>query len=343
MRIYLTFILICTLCLSTALAQKLAFQLYDSAGTVVSYERMLSRLDSADVILFGEIHNDALAHWLELQLAKDLYELDTSLVLGAEMLETDDQLLLNEYLTGTIEARHFEEEAKLWNNYGTDYAPLVSFARQHQIPFIATNIPRRYASLVSREGLARLDSLPEAAKELIAPLPIEVDLSLPGYKNMLDMMGGTTSHGGMSAENMASAQAIKDATMAHFILLNLPKETTFLHFNGSYHSDNFEGIYWYIQQAGSDVKVKTISCVSQSDIGRLEEKNTGMADFIIALPEDMTKTYWKLLEWAIQLGRWNKNAMVFLLSHTCQLRIACSIAPHPVVSIWWILLRMKRL
>ena len=272
-------------------AQKPAYQLYDSTGAAVVYDSMIRELASADVVLFGEIHNDALGHWLELQVTQDLFAQDRNLVLGAEMLETDDQLLLNEYLAGTIEARHFEEEAKLWDNYATDYAPLVSFAQQHQIPFIATNIPRRYASLVAREGLARLDSLPGAAKELIAPLPIEVDLSLPGYKGMLDMMGGASGHGGMNAENMANAQAIKDATMAHFILLNLPKETTFLHFNGSYHSDNFEGIYWYIRQASPDLNVKTISCVPQADITQLEEENTSVADFIIVLPNDMTKTY----------------------------------------------------
>ena len=272
-------------------AQKPAYQLYDAAGAPIVYDSMIRQLAQADVILFGELHHDALRHWLELQVAQDVFAQDSNLVLGAEMLETDDQLLLDEYLNGTIEERHFEQEAKLWDNYATDYAPLVAFAQRHQLSFIATNIPRRYASLVAREGLSRLDSLPPAAKELMAPLPIEVDLSLPTYRKMVDMMGETSSHGGMNAENMAKAQAIKDATMAHFILLNLPKETTFLHFNGSYHSDNFEGIYWYIQQASPDLNVKTISCVAQADITRLKEENIGIADFIIALPDDMTKTY----------------------------------------------------
>ncbi len=280
-----------TLFSSPALAQKSAYQLYDSTGTSVAYDSMIRQLTQADVVLFGEIHNDALGHWLELQVAQDLFAQDSNLVLGAEMLETDDQLLLDEYLAGTIESRHFEEEAKLWNNYSTDYAPLVAFAQRQQIAFVATNVPRRYASLVAREGLSRLDSLSGAAQELMAPLPIEVDLSLPGYQRMLDMMEGASGHGGMNAENMAYAQAVKDATMAHFVLLNLPRETTFLHFNGSYHSDNYEGIYWYIQQASPELIVETISCVSQSDITRLEDENVGIADFIIALPDDMTKTY----------------------------------------------------
>ena len=281
------------LCLTalTSFAQKPAYQLYDSAGAPVSYDSLIPQLQRADVVLFGEIHNDALGHWLALQITKSLFAQDSNLVLGAEMLEADDQLLLDEYLEGTIEARHFEEDATLWNNYATDYAPLVAFAQQHHLPLVATNIPRRYASLVARQGLASLDSLSRVALAWIVPLPVEVDLSLPGYQAMLDMMGGSSGHGGMNAERMAQAQAIKDATMAHFILLNLPKEATFLHFNGSYHSDNYEGIYWYIQQASPSVKVKTISCVAQSDVTALSEESIGVADFIIVLPDDMTKTY----------------------------------------------------
>ena len=34
----------------------------------------------------------------------------------------------------------FEAEARLWDNYSTDYYPVVFFAKEHGIPFIATNI-----------------------------------------------------------------------------------------------------------------------------------------------------------------------------------------------------------
>ncbi len=274
-----------------AKAQKLAYALYDSAANTVSYDHMLQQLAQADVVLFGELHNDALVHWLELQVVKDLFAQDSNLMIGAEMFETDNQLLLNEFIAGTIEERHFEQEAKLWNNYATDYAPILRFAKQHQIPVIATNVPRRYASLVAREGLNRLDSLPKSAQELMVPLPVEVDLFLPGYQSMMTMMGSGANHGMMSGENMASAQALKDATMAHFILLNRTQKTTFLHLNGSYHSDNYEGIYWFIRQSSSETSIKTISCVAQQDISQLKVEYEGIADYILVLPDDMTKTY----------------------------------------------------
>jgi uncharacterized iron-regulated protein len=242
--------------------------------------------------LFGELHNNSIAHWLELQLTKDLFALKKDkLVLGAEMFEADNQLIVNEYVTGKIAARHLESEAKLWDNYATDYKPLLDFALANRLFFAATNIPRRYASMVAKTGLAALDSLSAEARNWMAPLPIQVDLSLPGYKKMTGM-GSSGGHGSeMNVANIARAQAVKDATMAHFILQHWQPGNTFLHFNGSYHSDNFEGIVWYLNQYRPGLKIVTLSSIEQPEIDKLQDKSANLASFIIAIPEDMTKTY----------------------------------------------------
>lgn len=272
---------------------KPAYIIYNKQGKPVEYNEMVQALSKTDIILFGEIHNNALVHWLELQMLKSMFAMDSNLVIGAEMFETDDQLVIDEYLQGLIEPRHLEGEIKLWNNYQTDYKPLLSFARQYGLPFIATNIPRRYANLVARTGIEHLDSLPDSAYNFLPPLPISIDLSLPGYQHMLSEMGGTgaSMHGNLNAENIARAQALKDAAMAHFIAHNHREGTQFVHFNGSYHSDNFEGIYWYLKEYAPHAKVSTVSCVEMEDIQNLPEKYINIADFIIALPDDMTKTY----------------------------------------------------
>lgn len=99
------------------------------------------------------------------------------------------------------------------------------------------------------------------------------------------MMGG---HGG---DNLPKAQAIKDATMANSILKNWMQGSLFLHFNGSYHSDNFEGIYWYLKQHNSTIAIRTISTVEQKNIKKIDKENKGKADFMIVVPENMTKTF----------------------------------------------------
>ncbi|MEZ4996873.1 MAG: ChaN family lipoprotein [Bacteroidales bacterium] len=136
-----------------------------------------------------------------------------------------------------------EAEVKSVKNYKTDYKPLVEFARKNALPFIATNIPRRYASMVSRGGFEELDSLNAEAKRFIAPLPALTDPELKCYKDKL--CTACPARGAKPNENFPKAQAIKDATMAHFIAENLTDGKTFIHYNGSYHSDNYLGIIHY--------------------------------------------------------------------------------------------------
>jgi len=267
-----------------------AYVLYNADGKVVKYSKMVKDALDADIILFGELHNNPVSHWLQLELVKDLYDgKGKNLVLAAEMFESDNQLLLDEYLKGTIKQGNFEKEAKLWKNYPTDYKPLVEFAKEKQLRFVASNIPRRYASVVNSKGFEGLDSLSADAKKLIAPLPVAYDPDLPGYKAMMDTTGSMgPSH--ISA-NLPKAQAIKDATMAHFILENWQPGKLLIHFNGSYHSDNFDGMYWYLKKQNPGLKIFTITSVEQDTIDNLNKENLKKADFIICIPSDMTKTY----------------------------------------------------
>lgn len=265
---------------------KPAYRLYNQDGKMVKYEKMLKGLEEADVVFFGELHNNPICHWLQLQLVKDLYaDREGELILGAEMFERDNQLLLNEYLSGKVSKKNFEKEAKLWNNYKTDYAPLVDFAKDSNLQFIATNIPRRYASLVYGSGFESLEELSPEAKGYVAPLPVEYDAELKGYKSMLEMGGG---HGG---ENLPKAQAIKDATMAYSIAGWAGDGKLFVHFNGTYHSNDFEGILWYLNRYKPGLKLITIASAEQSSVEALEEENLGKADYVLIVPMDMTKTY----------------------------------------------------
>jgi uncharacterized iron-regulated protein len=261
-----------------------AYQLFDAKGKRISYEKMIKKLVQQDVVLIGELHNNAISHWMELEITKAC-QLKRSLVLGAEMFEHDNQNALNNYLQGKINAKGLDTTARLWKNYTTDYAPLVNFAKEHQLAFIATNIPRRFASLVAKQGLEALEKLSPEEKSWIAPLPISYDPELPGYKKMLSMMGEHTS------PNMPKAQASKDATMAHFIFKNLGENQLFIHYNGSYHSEYFEGISWYLKKSNPNIKIATIATVSQKNLQNLDSENLNKADYILCVDEDMTNTY----------------------------------------------------
>jgi len=263
---------------------KPAYKLFNAQGKKISYKKMLNKLAKADVVFFGEEHNNPIAHWLEYEVTADLFK-KRKLILGAEMFETDNQQGLSDYVSGEINNDVFKETVRLWKNYKTDYKPLVEFAKKNHIKFIATNVPRRYASLVYHKGFKALDTLPKSEKQWLPKLPIKYDAKLPGYVKMLSMMKG---HGGA---NLPKAQALKDATMANSIAKNYKKGKLFIHYNGSYHSNNFEGILWYLKQQLPQLKILTIDLSEQKSVLKVESENKNKANFIIIVPDTMTKTY----------------------------------------------------
>lgn len=272
---------------------KPAYKVFTGEGKRADYEDILKEIKKTDVVFFGELHDNPIAHWLELEITKSLFAAKgKNLVLASEMFETDNQLLIDEYFAGIIKESSFESEVRLWKNYATDYKPLLNFARQNELKFVASNIPRRYASVVSSGGFEGLQKVSPEGLKYIAPLPVEYDPELACYKDMLSM--GSEIGGKMEkkvSENLPKAQAIKDATMAKSIANSWQAGKMILHFNGSYHSDRHMGIIWYLDRYNPSIKVATITTVLQDDIDKMDEENKGAADFVIVIPSSMTRTY----------------------------------------------------
>lgn len=280
---------ICLLLLVSTISfgQQEAFVIYNSKGKKSSFKKLVKATQEKSFIFFGEYHNNPICHWLQLELTKELYSRHKKdLVLGAEMFEADNQFIINEYLRDLISSTNFQDEVRLWPNYNTDYKPLLEFARENKLPFVATNIPRRYANMVYKKGLESLNDLSDLAKGYIVPLAsFEFDSTVKCYRDMITSMG---DHG---STDIAKAQAIKDATMSHFILRNSTSTSVFLHYNGAYHSDNYQGIVHYLKKSVESESILTISTVSQDNVSNLHSKYKGQADFIICVPENMTSTH----------------------------------------------------
>ncbi len=268
-----------------------AFKFYNKKSKEVSSKNLIKELTDYDVVFIGEHHDNSINHWLEKRITEALFERKNGqVILGAEMFERDNQQALNSYLAGKIEAKNLKDSVRLWKNYETDYRPLVDFAKDKKLNFIATNVPRKYASQTSKNGINSLNELPEAEKKFIAKLPIEVTLETPGYKEMKSLMGDHVDE--MKLMNFVSAQAIKDATMAESIFQNLHSEKTFIHYNGDYHSKQYGGIYWYLKKKNPNLKIAVISVFeSEKPDLSLPEKDFIPTEFNLVIPSDMTKTY----------------------------------------------------
>ena len=263
-----------------------AFVIYNAKGKKVSIAKMTRESIDAQLILFGEFHDNPISHWLELELLKELFnQKGKKLIVGFEMFEQDQQAALDRYLNGGITDKQLKDSLRLWPNYSTDYKPLILFAKENKLACIASNVERKYASLLFKSGRIALDTISPLKKSQMADLQFPIDTTLSQYASLNEM----AAH--MGGGNMLEAQALKDATMAKYILQELREDNQIIHYNGAYHSDYYQGILWYIQQSKPLIKVTTISTVSQQKVNKLEKEHLGKADFIICVTESMTSTH----------------------------------------------------
>lgn len=271
---------------ANAYTQLQSHTIYNSKGKKVSYKKMIKSIADDEIVLFGELHNNIISHWYELEILKSLQE-ENKLGVGLEMFERDNEEMLQAFMKDSIDTKEFDELVRQWNNYPTDYSPILEYCKSDSISFHATNIPRRFANLIYKGDFSSLDTLNNEEKSWVAPLPIVYYDTLPQYKAILEMMG---DHG---TPSLVKAQAIKDATMAYFALQVLNNENVdqVFHLNGAFHSNYYEGIYWYIKHYSPETSISTLTTVEQENVHKLLEENKGKADFIIVVDKDFPTSY----------------------------------------------------
>lgn len=233
--------------------------LKDKNGNNSSLENVVQAAEERPLVFFGELHDNEQAHKVQLKLLTLFHKVHPTVVLGMEMFETDVQHIIDEYFADLISKKSFESEARVWSNYQNDYKPLVEFAKANKIKLIASNVPRRYANAVYKQGITVLDKFDSRVRSFMAKLPLKVDTTLTTYQDMREMLPGH------DATNMIFSQALKDATMAEFILKNYQEGQVFLHINGAYHSKMKEGIISFFPNDFQQ-KVLTINTVKREEV-----------------------------------------------------------------------------
>lgn len=287
-KILLSFFVAVIVSASVLAQDKPAYQLYSQKGKIAKYDKMIEDLAEADMVFFGEYHTNPISHWLQIEMAKSFYELKKdNLFFGAEMFENGNQLVLDEYLDGFYdEKKMIPEITQMWGNYKTDYKPLVEFAKENKLRFIATNIPRRYASMINKKGMDALKKLSPEALAMIGPLEEHFDASV--YADIKDKMGG---HIPPNMLNIQMAQASKDATMAHFSVENFREGDLYFHMDGAYHSDNGRGIIWWVNKIQPGLNIKSITTVLVSEWDEMtDEEKASIANYTIVVADNMTQT-----------------------------------------------------
>jgi uncharacterized iron-regulated protein len=257
------------------------YKIYNtSTQKTATITEIIDKSSQADVLFFGEEHNDSTGHNLEYALFKGLTEKYTGrTALSMEMFQTDCQLVLNEYLSDAIREKNMISDARAWPNY-TDYRPMVELAKLNHLPVIAANAPSRYTNMVTRNGLASLQQLTAQAKSYLAPLPIDTATGAY-YDKFVKIMGG---HEAMAGMQIYQSQNLWDATMAWSIAKFLKDHPQFkiLQLNGGFHSEEKLGAVAQLKKYAPKARVLTIASYADDNFENPDwNKFRQMADYII--------------------------------------------------------------
>lgn len=268
-----------------------AYQIYNNDGEAVSFEQMTKNLSKSDIVFFGEIHNQPISHWLTLELINAMHAKSDSIIFGMEMFERDQQQVLDELSDGFFGIEKLGDYTKVWSNFETDYKPIVKYCLDNNVPLIASNIPRRYASFVYSHGLDSLYSQ-DIPSTLLPKKDFIIDTTLASYAEIQDM-AAQIGHGG---GNLLAAQAIKDVMMAESIIeyytgSGKNANIQFIHLNGVFHTKNKEGINWYVHQLNNNLTSAVISCYEVENVEQFQVKKDDFADYYIQINQGITKSY----------------------------------------------------
>ncbi|HEX8707464.1 MAG TPA: ChaN family lipoprotein [Pyrinomonadaceae bacterium] len=286
------------------------YRIFDSSGRASTLEAILAAMDETEVVFVGETHNDPAAHLLELELLRRARERfgdaavgaarRRSLALSLEMFERDVQLILDEYLGGLISERHFLASSRPWNNYQSDYRPLVELAREQGLAVIAANAPARYVNRVSRLGPATLKDLSTQARTWLPPLPYgAASAAYAARFNRLMQApqvdpkapAAPSPHG---AAFLLDAQSLRDASMGYFIAEHLRQHPRglVLHVNGTFHSEERRGAPEQLLRYRPQTRLLVVTIIPDKSYPNFDkERMSGLGDFVILTDPALPRTF----------------------------------------------------
>ena len=259
-------------------------------------KEMVERLGDYDVIFFGEFHENRILHSLEIEVLRMFHRNNKNTIVSLEMFERDVQPVLDEYLSDEISEENFLVNSRPWPNYETDYKPLIEYAKENELIVVAANIPRRYANMISKQGLNALDSLSVEEKKFVTKKHIvfEDEYKDRFIKTMKEEMAHSSKMPKgmkMNLDLIYAAQCIKDDTMAESILKyhRIPPRKKVIHFNGDFHSRKHLGTAQKIQVLEPMLKVAVISPLGCEGEFVWEDDDLLEGEFLILFKEEITE------------------------------------------------------
>jgi len=164
------------------------------------------------VVFVGEIHNRYEHHLTQLEIIRQLHSIHPRLAIGMEAFQQPFQHSLDAYIAGQLSERDLLRDSEYYQRWRFDfrhYAPILRFAREHQLPVIALNLP---TELTKKAGEVGIEALSEAEK---AAIPDQIDRSDAAYEARLrDVFDQHPHRGNQSFDKFLDVQLLWDEGMA---------------------------------------------------------------------------------------------------------------------------------
>lgn len=253
-------------------------------------ETVLQILAKAKVIYLGETHDNAADHQAQLEIIQALTKRNSRVAIALEMFQRPFQSVLDRYLAGELTEVDLQQQsqyAERWGFAWSFYAPILRYAKEHQIPLLAINTPTEVTRKVARQGLANLTT---ADLQYIPPLT-EIDTGNQAYRVQLQQLfeqfhkGKTSS---LDFENFWAAQVLWDETMAAAIVDFLRAKPDFqvVVLAGKGHIAYGYGIPSRVarRMTATGSQFKQVSVLLNPDADLLLPSTTPVADFVWRYP-----------------------------------------------------------
>jgi len=303
-----------------------------SSGKEITFQELIDKTLTKNVVFFGEFHDDSLIHVLEYDFLKAFNEKEAKTVVSMEMFERDAQPAIDKYLIGEITEEQFIKDSRPWPNYETDYKPMVELVKQNKSYLIASNIPRKYAASYSKGGMKAVFDLPAEERPYLAKNfsfakgenkdDKEEDYRKEFFGTMISMMDkekieDLTANEENTLQLYYGAQILKDETMAesiHDYLVKNPKSKV-IHYDGNFHSAKWQGTVNKFRMRNEELGIAVIAPV-YTEVGKeisFDEEWKKEGDYIIALEQKPAENYENMMG-----GHMGGN---FIISHKIEVEL----------------------
>jgi uncharacterized iron-regulated protein len=180
-------------------------------GALQDLDGIIPVLAGQRVVFVGETHDRFDHHLAQLGIIRRLHALQPRLAIGMEAFQQPFQSVLDDYIAGNLSEQELLRQSEYYTRWRFDYrlyAPILRYAREHQLPVVALNLPAELTRKVGREGLAALTAAEQAQ------LPDMIDRTDIDYEQRLREVFNQHPDSGRSFENFLDVQLLWDEGMA---------------------------------------------------------------------------------------------------------------------------------